>query len=507
MATMRYTRPTRRALGRVAAVTGIGAVFAAVGLDLRKLSRPKHGGVAAERKMSGSTDWMIIDGVTRAADDIGMQIKGYASSTSVVPGDQIAFHVTVADAEKYHVQIYRLGWYGGAGARRIVSSPKLAGVKQAAPDLDAETGMISCDWEPSWSVRVGSWAAGYHLAVFTTDSGWRSYAPFVVHDPAQRGGLCVVLPFSTYQAYNQWPLDGVIGKSLYYGYDADAKRVFDKRAYRVSFDRPYSGDGQPKLFSDDLTFVQWAEKSGFNLNYATTIDIESGRLSHAAYTGFVFPGHDEYWSPTMRQWAEGAVDAGRSLAFLGANNVYWKVLFGASADGRPNRVVSCYKTGIDPIIVGSATMRWRDSGVGPNEPEQAFLGIQYNGIVKGTAPLIVQSPDHWFWDGCDVIEGAAISKLVGIESDGVDPAVATPHTGKQTILAASPYKSTYGGTLTQNTSILEHENGSLVFVAGTLHWTKGLAAEGFVNRRITRATKNLLKRMQATATNRPTGSS
>ena len=490
-------------MARLIGAAGLGTAGAAIfGVEWMKSPRkpppghPQKNRVVPENKLPGSTEWRVGFADTRAADDIAMQIKGFASTTSAVAGERVDFHVTVAAAEQFDVGVYRLGWYEGAGARQIATSPKLMGVSQPAPDLDADTGMISCKWGRSWSVSVKShWVPGAYLAVFTTVSGWRSYAPFVVHDPKRRGGLCAVLPFSTYQAYNQWPFDGVTGKNLYYGYDADAKLSFDRRANQVSFDRPYYKDGMPKLFADDHSFIQWAEKTGFDLNYASTTDIESGRLDPTRSTGVIFPGHDEYWSPTMRDWADRAVSAGTSLAYLGANNVYWKVKFDPSTDGREHRVVTCYKTGHDPVVVDSATMRWRDGFPGPVDAEQAFLGVQYNGIVKGRSPLIVQNASHWFWEGCEVADGDEIPRMVGIEADGLNLEYKVPTDGTQTLLSSSPYTSTYGDTLVQNTSLRETSNGALLFVAGTLCWTKGLAADGYRNWRLMRATKNLLKRM------------
>ena len=436
-----------------------------------------------------------MDG-TRAADDTHMQIKGFASTTSAIPGDSVNFHVTVADAEEFGIDIYRLGWYGHSGARHVTSSPKLSGVKQPDPDLDHETGMISCAWSPSWSLKVApDWLPGVYLTVFTTESGWRSYAPFVVHDPDRNGGLCVILPFSTYQAYNQWPFDGHRGKSLYYGYTDEAEETFDQRSYQVSFDRPYYKDGNPKLFDDDHSFVKWVEESGFDINYASTTDIESGRLDPANYAGVIFSGHDEYWSTTMRTWAESAVTGGTSLAYLGANNIYWKIRFAPSNDGRENRIVVCYKTGIDAVDKTDATMRWRDPSPGPADAEQKFLGVQYNGIVEGDAPLVVQGADHWFWRGCDVADGDEIPKLIGIEADGINHQYHVSTDGTPNLLSASKYMSSEGHELIQNTSLIEHDDGTIIFVAGTLHWTKGLATSGYKDARIMKASENLLNRM------------
>ena len=491
--------PSRRNMLRSAA-GGAGLVAASlVGLNWRRLtgsaaadSAPTRR-VPAENQLAGTTAWMITDGL-HAADDFAMQIKGFASTTSATIGEKIDFHVTMAHAGTYVVDVYRLGYYAGTRARLVQTSPKLTGVRQPAPDHDPTSGLISCRWPASWSTTVTvDWTPGYYLAAFTTASGFRSYAPFVVRDQHRSGGLCVVLPFTTYQAYNQWPFDGVTGKNLYYGFGADGKATWLTRAKEVSFDRPYWKDGLPKLFADDHTFVTWAEQSNYDVNYASSVDVDNGRLDPSAYAGMVFAGHDEYWSETMRSWVSAAIAGGTSIAFLGANNIYWPIKFHPAADGRSHRRMFCEKAGPGTGLGGYR--RWRDPAPAPAAPEQRLLGVQFNGVVKGQAPLIVKNADHWLWRGCDVVDGDQISRMVGVEADGVDATAALPTGVTQTLLSSSPYFDTWGAPQTQATSVYETRSGAIMFVAGTLTWTRGLGADGYADSRIIQATKNVLDRM------------
>lgn len=483
------------------------------------------GFVKLENQLPGSDAWKMGDRGTRPADDVGLQVKGFPSATSAIPGESLTFFITVAKPEAYVVDIYRLGWYGGKGARRVTASPALDGRRQPWPDVDRATGMITCPWAPSWHVEISDeWTPGAYIAVFTTASGWRNYTPFVVHDPATSGGLCVVLPFTTYQAYNQFPLDGHTGKSLYYGYapkasartpetpEAPADPVAATatgsipdaqptqswaRAHQVSFDRPYMQSGLPKRFDEDHYFIQWAEQQGYDLNYASSIDLESGRLDPARHSAMIFCGHDEYWSRTMRTRIATANATGTHLAYLAANNVYWHIRFDASAAGVPNRIVVCHKDGTDLHTPGGdLTRRWRDPSPAPADPEQRLLGVQYNGIVKQSGPLLVQRADHWMWAGAGVRDGTPIRLIVGGEADGYDPVEPSPAGGEQVLLSASPYALRDGGAAIQNTGLHIGDNGAMVFVAGTLNWTKGLASAKLRDPRIGRVTRNLFDRMQ-----------
>jgi len=454
--------------------------------------------VVAENILQGSPAWRRKRGV-RSANDADMQINAYASATSVNLGETITFHVTVGDNQTYTIAIYRLGYYDGSGARLLRLSPVLAGVMQPDPDIDPATGLITCNWSPGWTLDVPSnWTSGTYMAVFTSASAWRCFAPFVVRDDKRRARLCVVMSFTTYQAYNMWPMDGKRGKSVYYGYDPDeaGRNDHERRAFKVSFDRPYHRDGLPNRFEFDHDFIQWAEREGYDLTYTTSIDLHAGRVDPSKYAGLIFPGHDEYWSGPMRDVAEAAVAEGTSLAFLTANNVYWHIRTEPSLDGRPDRVVTCYKGKADfdpePDDRGT-TVEWRRKKPGPDDSEQRLLGVQYNGITRPPVPLVVESADHWFWAGTGVVNGDRIDDLVGGEADGMNPEFPLPVDVTQTILSRSPYRLSNGDDLVQNTSVYEKPNGAIVFVAGSLDWPAALNRPKRADPRVQVATANVIR--------------
>ncbi|GIJ27944.1 hypothetical protein Vqi01_31060 [Micromonospora qiuiae] len=66
--------------------------------------------IEVENQASGER-WWPTRSQHRAADDRQRQIQGYASATSVAPGESIDFHVTVNPAGRYRISIHRLGWY------------------------------------------------------------------------------------------------------------------------------------------------------------------------------------------------------------------------------------------------------------------------------------------------------------------------------------------------------------------------------------------------------------
>ncbi|MFC7243416.1 N,N-dimethylformamidase beta subunit family domain-containing protein [Catellatospora aurea] len=450
--------------------------------------------IPAENSRPVGKRWLADDPGFRSADDVQQQIAAYASETSVGHGESIDFHVHVADAEPYRIEVFRLGHYDGAGARHMVSSPILNGRPQPEAERAVKTNIITCDWPAAWTLKVpAGWVSGMYVAVFTTASNHRSHTVFVVRDERRSGNLCVVLPFSTYQAYNPWPRDGRLGRNLYQGYRLDGVLGNEERSRKVSFDRPYSGSGLPYLFDTDYDLIQWAERSGYDVTYATSVDLHLGRVDPLRHAGLIFPGHDEYWSAQMRAVTEAAVAGGTSLAFLAANNIYWNIRY-EPGDGRPNRTITCYKSSQeDPSTpTRRATVTWRS--LGPEDAEQRLLGVQYNGVVAKSAPLIVQQADHWMWEGTGVRDGMSLRRLVGGEADGRDARFPFAD-GVQTLLSASPYTTTKGKPAVQNTSVYEAASGAVVFCAGTFNWPLALNRRGYRDSRIQRATANLVNRM------------
>src|SRR5215471_19880102 len=102
--------------------------------------------IVLENQQPGtSPDVWQID-FNSAGTDVGGQIKGYASATSVNAGQSIGFNVSVKPAQTYTIDVYRLGWYQGLGARLMLHVGPLSGVTQPTCPTTATTGLIECQW-------------------------------------------------------------------------------------------------------------------------------------------------------------------------------------------------------------------------------------------------------------------------------------------------------------------------------------------------------------------------
>ncbi len=486
-----YRRYLHRNLTRALLWPLTGFLFGIISLALHAGQNP----VVIENSNPGTTEWRL----TKWASDVEMQIKGYASATSVNLGEEITFYITVNPAQSYNIQIYRMGWYGGTGGRLMHESGPLDGFKQADPVLDADTGLLYCPWEASYTLSVPtSWTSGVYLAKLTNAEGYDNYIVFTVRDDDRTADFLYQQPVTTYQSYNSFPAG--IGKSLYAFNSYGANTITGTpRAVKVSFDRPYWGSGAGDFLTWELDLVMWLEKNGYDVNYATDIDLhQRGFELLKPYQALLSAGHDEYWSKPMYDAAEMARDSGIDLAFFGANAVYWQMRLEESADGTPNRVMVAYKdASLDPETDPELkTLRWRDLG----RAEQALVGIQF--IADGefssdgstNADYVVINSDHWAYADTGLSDGDHIPRLVGYEADSLFPDFPQPVSNDYTLLSSSPFTTYDGQQVTTNSSIYQAPSGAWVFASGTMSWSWGLNREGVVSPAIQTATANILDR-------------
>ena len=450
--------------------------------------------ITVENRKPGTTAWRIPAAGKTVGDDKGQHIKGYFSRTSVAVGSSIDLHVRSTVSNSFTYSIYRLGWYGGTGGRLVLESGATPVASQQNCLPQQGTGLIECSWSKAASVAVPSdWVSGIYLAVLTAGN-YQNYATFTFRDGRQ-DAMLAVQPVHTHQAYNNFPADGVNGKSLYssnsYGFltvqNTDA-------AVKVSFDRPYAYAGISNVLKEDHPFVMYAESRGYNVTYATDIDYDVRPEIAAGQRVVVFVGHSEYWTSKMFDVAESARAAGRHLSFFGANNVFYRVRLEASAKGVPARTVVSYKIpGLDPIGTAQETVQFRRAG----RPEQTLQAQQYGsppGLTKGEHAWVVKAANSWFYRGTGLRNGSSIPKIIGIETDYRHSAFPMPTMSQHFVLAQSPTVNRQDGPGIQEAALYRAPSGSWVFDAGTLHYTRGLGAAGYVDRRVQTWTTNLLTR-------------
>ena len=423
-------------------------------------------------------------------------IQGFSTQMSVNLGETIGFKVDTP-ARSYRLDIYRMGYYAGNGARKIATVTPSAALPQNQPSClnITSTGLVDCGtWglSASWTVPTTAVSGIYIAKLVRTDgTAGSSHVIFVVRDDASRSDLFVQTSDTTWQAYNQYG-----GNSLYVGQPAN-------RAYKVSYNRPLTTRGtgpEDSVFNAEYPMVRFLEANGFDVSYLSGVDTDrrgSLLLNHKA---FLSVGHDEYWSGNQRANVEAARAAGVNLAFFSGNEVFWKTRWENSVDGSgtPYRTLVTYKEThanavIDPADPPTWTGTWRDPRFSPpadgGRPENGLTGTIFK-VNTGTVSLKVPAADGKLrlWRNTTVATQSAGStatlgsSTVGYEWDedadnGARPPglITMSSTTASNVDVLTDYGSTYAtGTATHKLTLYRAASGALVFGAGTVQWSWGL---------------------------------
>src|SRR6185312_3342616 len=289
--------------------------------------------------------------------DAGFRTLGAA------PGDNAVLSVRT-DAQQLAVQLFQCG----PEDEPTNSNDVMNGVPV--------TGEIAVGWSRNADrpgkirLRIGDWPSGVYAARLEADDGRVGFAPLVVRPVTPKSRVAVVMPTSTWQAYNFYDADGDGWGDTWYA---------RWKTHTIDLTRPHAGRGVPYRYrSYDLAFQRWLTQTGKAVDTYADEDIEqfaNPAALRAAYDLLVFPGHTEYVTSRLYDLVQGFRDLGGNLMFLSANNFF--------------RRVDRHET--------TATLvdEWRDLG----RPESALLGVQYIAGDRGErhAPFVVAGADQAPW--------------------------------------------------------------------------------------------------------------
>lgn len=446
-------------------------------------------------------------------------IQGFATQMSVNRGATVDFKIKT-DAAAYRIEIYRLGWYQGNGARKVADVTPGASLPQTQPACatDPATEIYDCGtWavSASWSVPADAVSGVYLARLVRTDTGGSSHIPFVVRQDGSTSHVVFQTSDATWQAYNLY------GGSDFYSGGANG------RAFKLSYNRPFANragiEQRDYLFANEYPMIRFLESNGYDISYISSLDTDIRGDALTDHRVFLSTGHDEYWSSGQRASVEKARDAGVNLAFFSGNEVYWRTRWENSQDGSdtPYRTLVCYKDTwadrqLDPV---TSTSTWRDPRFGVNHPENALTGTLYKSN-NTDLPITVSSAEGklrlWRNTGlgnqADGTSTALAAHTIGYESDeDLDNGARPPGLIRlSTTTGPTPeYLQDYGstvraGTTTHHLTLYRASSGALVFGAGTIQWAWGLDqhhdGDGDpADPRLQQATVNLLADMGAVA--------
>ena len=140
------------------------AAFAAAGVA-KAAPSPQSDLIKRENARPGTRDWQLTrvrpNGYNTPA------IEGYCSRQSVKAGESIDVMVSTNPASRFTLEIFRMGYYGGRGARLMTSLGPLKGKPQSKPPIGKKR-LRHCQWEPATTIKIPSaWPSGVYLGRLT----------------------------------------------------------------------------------------------------------------------------------------------------------------------------------------------------------------------------------------------------------------------------------------------------------------------------------------------------
>ncbi|MFB6452994.1 DUF4082 domain-containing protein [Bradyrhizobium tunisiense] len=429
--------------------------------------------------------------------------QGFATAISTNVGSTVQFKINnLTGNPNYRVDVYRLGYYGGDGARLVTSlqHQAAAAVVQPAALREASTGLVDAgNWSvtDSWSVPADAASGVYFANVINGTEIFQ--IPFIIRNDASHSDIVLQTSDQDWQAYNGWG-----GANLYFGNGPG----INGSAYAVSYNRPLVtrdgtgtfSEGGDSPFTAEIAAIYWLEQNGYDVSYISGIDAATNGSLLLNHKVFMDAGHDEYWTEAQRANVEAAAHAGVNLAFLTANEIYWKTRLVPSIDGSgtANRTLISYKDThanalIDPS--GQATGNFSDPRFGAPLPSNQLTGTLFavNAFRYDTITIPYPMTQLRFWRNTAVAQTSSgqtaslVPGLLGVEWDiapdnGFRPA-GLVSVSSSTINVDGKYLLDYGNTFGAGTAthnlVLHRDpvSGALIFSAGSINWPWALASD------------------------------
>lgn len=457
--------------------TGVAAAVAAGTASPAETSTAAPGLIAKENQQPGA-DFQL----TRVRQDPTRKfrssvIEGYCSRQSLSAGDSMELYISTDPPSPFKIELFRMGYYGGAGARLMKTIGPLQGITQPTPELGAQR-LRECQWQASTTLTIPSdWTSGVYLGRLTTlpDSPdqpyWQSYIIFVVKDDRPADILFQVSD-STWQAYNQWPER----ESLY-----TDPRAAHAPGVSVSFDRPYGkyvqildhplSQGSGEFLLWEYPACYWLEKEGYDVTYCSNVDLLEPATLQGRKT-LLSIGHDEYWDLRQFHNVKQGIADGLSILWLSANDVYMVTPFTPNAAGQANRRLTretCYGEFREEEKEAYSKILGPFENPGPDERD--IIGARTVVPFNGGGDWTCTKPEHWLFENTGMKQGDSIPGLVGWEFHG-DPDLARPSlevVAEGNVWAGGTRLGKYAATL------FEGPKGNIVFNASTIFWSQGLS--------------------------------
>lgn len=440
--------------------------------------------VVVENQLPGSSDWFV----PYPQWAMSHEVEGYTDKPSYNAGDSVDVKVSSLTSPVQWT-LYRTGWYAGLGARTILAGQTGASAQPLPP---TSTWDVPCEpqWPTTFSIALPADATSgvYAIKLATGGPGTGATAKaflmtFVVRNDARHADLVFQRSDFTDAMYNNW--DGATNRSSWYGDHPQWISLDRVTRSAAGWLYPYSGG----YFNYEYSMVRFLEREGYDVTYVSNLDVHENPHALERANAFLSVGHDEYWSPQMRDQIEGARDRGMHLAFFSSDTCDGVLRF------RPDDPHTFSVTTTTATATNRARDEWNNKPVNvslpPDQnPEDTLTGTHYAGWC------VQPHPDCAYDPFAKLIETDALTisatthpilRNVALDGNGALPSVMgyeyeAPYS-RATPLPIAPV--TIGSAAAIPASILpfggppvvvayQAKSGARVFNAGSMHWSHAL---------------------------------
>ncbi len=391
---------------------------------------------------------------------------------SVTCGEKIGIHASLfpvnfegaINKSPRSFEVLRVGWYNGSGARMMWNSGPIKLKRRNVPTLRNVTRTIETEWPTTVSFDVGpDWTPGLYIVASLNPLGKiENVAPFILRSAQSTSKILLVHSTLTWSAYNSFG-----GHSTYTAMLGGE----DGRSKIASLDRPYGGSGISHIERDAISFVQYLESTGLNIDQTTDIDVSHAPSVVTKYSALLMSGHPEYMTRREFDTILAARNLGENIAFMGANGAYWQVRTESSPTGPDRHLVIYRNARADPQTNWQQiSIQFGDSRI--NTPPSLLTGEVTAGVhVRGTL-FPAQIPTWLKIPAGESLSGwSPNSEIDSIASGSATPQ--NPHlifSGKFSLANSASRINPPHRSLTGQTIWFTTPSGSATFVSGINYW-------------------------------------
>lgn len=376
----------------------------------------------------------------KAEDPTFLQsVQGYTQKMAYKPNDtlRIYYHST---SHKGKLTLSRMD---GAYTYREIDTFKLS---QSIENFHGNESTEGCNWKAFVEIQLHpeKYAPGYYQGKFENETD-TTYLTFLIEN-RQKSKVAVLLPLTTWTAYNSWG-----GQSLY------VNELERKNTYYAAVNRPNNA-ATYKFTGNTIPINIEAHIANYFLSQHDAMLLpdyllESAPELLADVEVVVLAYHCEYFSQKMYDNLEKLIHKQqKSLLSLGGNQIYWKVRWNNNMTQ-----LECRKD----LTNFSKSSFWNYGGMWKHHfrNEASLLGSRYDNRGNDSyAPYKVTDASHWLYANCKVQNG----DLFGFESVDNRP-ISGDETDKQTLL--------YGKSFTLIAKGMNCKNCSGIYQANEPQWT------------------------------------